>query len=168
MVAVGDVALTEAGAFGTTGFTPSVNVVVPETDAPPVTVPVAVTVNVVALIATNGVPVISPVLVSNVSPAGNAPLTEYVTFVGFDPAIETEIELIGDPTVPVSLEVLNETPNGVVKVVVADGVPVPELLVATAVTLYVVPGCKLVVDTEVLDVLTVTELPPPTGVNVVS
>ena len=76
VVAVGEVAITLAGAPGRTAFTPSVNVEVPVTVAPPVTVAVAVIVKVVEASATVGVPVISPVAVFSVSPAGNAPVTE--------------------------------------------------------------------------------------------
>ena len=51
---------TAAGAPGTAALMPKLNVVVPVTTAPPATVADAVTVNVVEVIATVGVPVIIP------------------------------------------------------------------------------------------------------------
>jgi hypothetical protein len=53
-----------------------VNVAVPVEVAPPATVVVAVIVKVVSEIALVGVPEISPVVSSNVSPFGSGPLTE--------------------------------------------------------------------------------------------
>jgi hypothetical protein len=78
LAVVAEVALpeTEAGAPGTSGTTPNVNVVVPVEVAPPATVVVAVIVKVVSEIALVGVPEISPVVSSNVSPFGSGPLTE--------------------------------------------------------------------------------------------
>lgn len=78
LAVVDDVALpdTDAGAPGTSGTTPNVNVAVPVEVAPPATVVVAVIVKVVSEIALVGVPEISPVVSSNVSPFGSGPLTE--------------------------------------------------------------------------------------------
>jgi hypothetical protein len=78
LAVVDDVALpdTDAGAPGTSGTTPNMNVVVPVDVAPPATVVDAVIVKVVGEIALVGVPEISPVVGSKVSPSGNGPLTE--------------------------------------------------------------------------------------------
>jgi hypothetical protein len=75
---VGDVtvALTAAGAPGTLGLIPSVKIAVPVLVSPPATVVVAVIVNVVGEIAIVGVPEITPVAVSSVSPAGSGPVME--------------------------------------------------------------------------------------------
>lgn len=78
LAVVADVALpeTDAGAPGASGTTSNVNVVVPVEISPPATVVVAVIVKVVSEIALVGVPEISPVVASSVSPAGSGPLTE--------------------------------------------------------------------------------------------
>ena len=136
LAVVADVALpeTEAGAPGTSGTTPNVNVVVPVEVAPPATVVVAVIVKVVSEIALVGVPEISPVVSSNVSPFGSGPLTEYVVLVGAVAEIEADIDVIALPTVALRLERDVVTSSGVVNVDVVEVVPAPLLLAAVVVT----------------------------------
>jgi hypothetical protein len=108
--------------------------VVPVEVAPPATVVVAVIVKVVTLIATVGVPDMTPVAVSKVSPAGSGPDMEYRVFVGDVAVIEVEIGAMAVPTVPVALDVEVVTASGVVKLVVVEDVPAPLLFVAVVVT----------------------------------
>jgi hypothetical protein len=157
---------TDAGAPGTCGETPNVNVVVPVEVAPPAIVVEAVTVKVVSAIALVGVPVISPVVVLRVSPAGSGPVTEYVVFVGEVAEIDVEIGVIALPTVALSEATDVVTVSGVVNVVVVEVVPAPLLLVAVVVTEYVVPGARpLGVIVVVVDVSVIAD-PPPSGVSV--
>jgi hypothetical protein len=168
LAVVADVALpeTEAGAPGTSGTTPNVNVVVPVEVAPPATVVVAVIVKVVSEIALVGVPEISPVVSSNVSPFGSGPLTEYVVLVGAVAEIEADIDVIALPTVALRLERDVVTSSGVVNVDVVEVVPAPLLLAAVVVTEYVVPGASPLVEIVVVVDVSVTAAPPPRGVRV--
>jgi hypothetical protein len=157
---------TDAGAPGTCGETPNVNVAVPVEVAPPATVVEAVTVKVVSAIALVGVPVISPVVVLRVSPAGSGPVTEYEVLVGDAAEIDVEIGVIALPTVALSEATDVVTVSGVVNVVVVEVVPAPLLLVAVVVTEYVVPGARLLGVIVVVVDVSVIAVPPPSGVSV--
>jgi hypothetical protein len=157
---------TDAGAPGTCGETPNVNVAVPVEVAPPATVVEAVTVKVVSAIALVGVPVISPVVVLRVSPAGSGPVTEYEVLVGDAAEIDVEIGVITLPTVALSEATDVVTVSGVVNVVVVEVVPAPLLLVAVVVTEYVVPGARLLGVIVVVVDVSVIAVPPPSGVSV--
>jgi hypothetical protein len=93
-----------------------------------------VIVNVVVDIATVGVPEITPVAVSIESPAGSAPLTEYVVLIGDVAVMEAVIGVIALPTVPVADDVEIATASGVVKVVAVELSPAPLLFTATETT----------------------------------
>lgn len=141
-------------------------VVLPVEVAPPETVVDAVTVNVAALKATVGVPEITPVAVSRESPAGSAPLMEYVVPVGDDAVIEADSGVIAVPTVPLIDAADVVTKSGVVNVVEVDVVPLPLLFSATVVIEYVVPGARLFVVIVVVVDDSVIAVPPPIGVRV--
>jgi len=141
-------------------------VALPVAVAPPETVVDAVTVNVVALSATVGVPEIVPVAVSKESPAGSVPLMEYVVPVGDDAVIDADTGVIAVPTVPLIDAADVVTKSGVVKVVDVDVVPLPLLFSATVVTEYVVPGARVVGEIVVVVDVSVIAVPPPIGVSV--
>jgi hypothetical protein len=123
-------------------------------------------VKVVSEIALVGVPEISPVVSSNVSPFGSGPLTEYVVLVGAVAEIEADIDVIALPTVALRLERDVVTSSGVVNVDVVEVVPAPLLLAAVVVTEYVVPGASPLVEIVVVVEVSVTAAPPPRGVRV--
>ena len=111
-------------------------------------------------------PEISPVASFNVSPAGNGPLTEYVVLVGEAAEIEIEIGVIALPTVALNEATDVVTVSGVVNVVVVEVAPAPLLLAAVVVTEYVVPGARSLVEIVVVVDVSVTAVPPPSGVRV--
>jgi hypothetical protein len=133
---VGDstLTLTAAGAPGTLGFIPKVRDVVPVVVSPPAIVVVAVIVNVVVDIAIVGVPEITPVAVSSVSPAGSGPVIEYKVSVGEAAEIDALIGVIGVPTVPLAVDDVSVTSSGVVNLVAVDVAPSPLLFVAAVTT----------------------------------
>jgi hypothetical protein len=112
------------------------------------------------------VPEISPVVVFRVSPAGSGPLTEYVVLVGEAAEIEVEIGVIALPTVALNEATDVVTVSGVVNVVVVEVAPAPLLLAAVVVTEYVVPGARSLVEIVVVVDVSVTAVPPPSGVRV--
>ena len=111
-------------------------------------------------------PEISPVASSNVSPAGSGTLREYVVLVGDAAEIEVEIGVIALPTVALNEATDVVTSSGVVNVVVVEVVPAPLLLAAVVVTEYVVPGARPLVEIVVVVDVSVTAVPPPSGVRV--
>jgi hypothetical protein len=135
-IAVGEVtaALTAAGAPGTLGLIPKVSEVVPVVVSPPATVVVAVIVNVVAEIAIVGVPEITPVAESSVSPAGSGPVIEYLVPVGEAAEIDALIGVIAVPTIPLAVDDVSVTSSGVVNLVAVDVAPSPLLFVAAVTT----------------------------------
>jgi hypothetical protein len=91
-------------------------------------------VNVVVDIAIVGVPEITPVAVSSVSPAGSGPVIEYKVSVGEAAEIDALIGVIGVPTVPLAVDDVSVTSRGVVNLVAVDVAPSPLLFVATVTT----------------------------------
>jgi hypothetical protein len=89
-----------------------------------------------------------------------------VVLVGDAAEIEVEIGVIALPTVALNEATDVVTSSGVVNVVVVEVVPAPLLLAAVVVTEYVVPGARPLVEIVVVVDVSVTAVPPPSGVRV--
>jgi hypothetical protein len=89
-----------------------------------------------------------------------------VVLVGEAAEIEIEIGVIALPTVALNEATDVVTVSGVVNVVVVEVAPAPLLLAAVVVTEYVVPGARSLVEIVVVVDVSVTAVPPPSGVRV--
>jgi hypothetical protein len=91
--------------------------------------------------ATVEVPEIVPVAVSNVRPAGRAPVIEKTVLTAPDAVTAIVIGVIALPTAPLVVETDGVNADGVIIVVTEDvAEPDPAALVATTEMVYSVPG----------------------------